>query len=372
MPNLLVLSFNQQRVSIAPGASGELTVSVQNLSTLLDQVALRAQGLNPDWVQIIPPTLPVFAQGQASARILISIPLDVNQAVAGLYSFTITGAMQENKGQEATTSAEIEIELTGDYQVLMEHGESVNDKDARYPLKVQNSANAPLHLRLSSSDEGGAAWYKFDPYLLKVPPASQATALVTARPKIQDETEHVIKFSLVAQGEFLPQGGAAVAAPSQQVEGQFVQVPLPKKFARVHLSIQPPTVQAQAEATYEVTVGNSGDLGTRVHLSGMDKDQALIYEFETPDNALLDLPPGKESRIKLTVHPAGPIKRQETLPFRVTATPADGAESAIAEATYVHHAPFPYTILIGAVIMLCVGWIAIVAIAWFLIRPLIH
>ncbi len=368
MPNLLILSVNQPRVSIPPGTSGELALTVQNLSTLLDQVTLTIQGVNPEWVQIIPPTLPVFAQGQASARLLFTIPIDIQQAVAGVYPLTISGVMQENKGQQAEISAELEIQLVGDYRLLMEHGESVNEHDMRYPLRVQNGANALLQVRLSSSDENNAAWYKFDPYILKIPPAMEVAARLTTRPKQLDESEHLVKFNLITQGEFLPEKSPAVPAPEQQVEGQFVQVAAPKKYARLHMSIQPATVESRTEGIYQLTLSNSGNLESKVRLSGSDQGQALTYEFESTD---VDLPPGKESRVKLVVRPVNP-KRKETVAFRIIATPTDGSESAMADASYTHLVKFPYAILIGAALIACIGWIALATLVWWYLQPRLH
>ena len=75
MSNSILLSVDKKRVSVAPGASVEFAVTAQNLTTLLDQVALRVEGLNADWTQIVPPYLPVFGQGQATARVIVPRPL---------------------------------------------------------------------------------------------------------------------------------------------------------------------------------------------------------------------------------------------------------------------------------------------------------
>src|SRR5207247_10828837 len=70
----ILLSTEPKRVSLAPGANAELSVHVQNLTSLVDQIALRVEGVAPNWVQLIPPYLPVFAQGNASARVVIPPP----------------------------------------------------------------------------------------------------------------------------------------------------------------------------------------------------------------------------------------------------------------------------------------------------------
>src|SRR4051812_19953781 len=96
MASSILLSIDRDRISVAPGASVEFAVKVQNLTTLLDQVAIRVDGVDPAWVQVVPPYLPVFAQGTASARVIVSPSAAPALSPAGLYKVWIHGKPQEN------------------------------------------------------------------------------------------------------------------------------------------------------------------------------------------------------------------------------------------------------------------------------------
>ncbi len=384
MPNQLVLSTDKDHLSVAPGTRGELNIQVQNLSTLLDQVTLDVQGIDPGWVQIIPQTLPVFAQGQAGARIVISPPLDPTISVAGIYPVSIHGVMQENKGQEAATAFDLEIQLTGDYRLQLDQARP-NGKDTSFPIKIANEANALLELRFSCNDAASASWYKFDPYLVKVPPAGEGQALLTTRPRKLDKQQHIINFNLTAEGEFLPQSTVAIAASSQQASGQFVQAALPKEPARLGITLDPPTAELQiqipafashkhaptekpVEATYAVTIGNSGELPAVVHLAGLAQDETLAFRFDPTE---LTLGPGSEGHSichvtaiekKQTVESVSQRVREllktyseETKPFSVSALPVDAAvPAASAKAVLlVKLKRFPWAMVGAGVLGVC-------------------
>jgi hypothetical protein len=86
---VILLSADKRRVSVAPGATVELNVTVENLSALLEQVTVSIAGIDPQWVQVVPQVLPVFAQSQATARVIISAPRDPARALAGIWPLEI-------------------------------------------------------------------------------------------------------------------------------------------------------------------------------------------------------------------------------------------------------------------------------------------
>src|SRR5262245_14600302 len=116
MASSILLSVDRDRISVAPGASVEFVVKVQNLTTLLDQVAIRVDGVDPTGIQVVPPFLPVFAQGTASARVIVPPPASPAQSPAGRYKLWVHGKPQESNGEEGQGSLELEVQLIGDYQ----------------------------------------------------------------------------------------------------------------------------------------------------------------------------------------------------------------------------------------------------------------
>ncbi len=335
MANQILLAVNQRRLSVAPGASVDLAVTAQNLTTLLDQVAVRAEGVDPSWTQVIPAYLPVFAQGQATARVVFQPPRDPAAAVAGIYPLRVCGSSQEYPGHEGDATTELEVQLVGDYRFWLERADAHDHQEAVYHVKVDNAANAPLQLQFKGSDPASALWFKFDPFQLTVPPGGQAAASLTLRAKNASPGERSLPFSLVAQGEYRPKDEAPVAAPAHQVAGQFVQ----GAPARLTLALLPPEVETPDGATFQVRVGNPGAAPITIQLSGADAQGILEFDFEHVQVSLLPQSEKTvETRVRLKAPPT-PGGRTHAA-FTVTAQPLDSGASAVtAEATFEQRAP---------------------------------
>ncbi|MBN1399585.1 MAG: hypothetical protein JXA74_02035 [Anaerolineae bacterium] len=325
-----LLSVDRTRVSVAPGASVELAVTVQNLTTLLDQVSVRLEGIDPDWVQVVPLHLPVFGQGTATARVIIQPPRDPARALAGVYPLRVCASSQVNPGQEGETASELHIQLEGDYRIALGPGRT-REAEMSYPITVQNDSNASLQVHFAAQDAQDALWYKFDPFQLVVPAGGQATAALTVMPRRAGSAQRAIAFGLSVTGEYMLQGGERVPAPAREAAGQFAPMAVPA----LSISLRPSQIENAVPAQYEVRVSNPGLLPVSVRLSATDPAHNLDFDFAPPQLALA---PQTDQRAVLVVRPRtlpGPGERRVSR-FRATATPLESAVPAVsAEATLV-------------------------------------
>jgi hypothetical protein len=345
MASPILLSVDTDRISVAPGASVEFAVLVQNLTTLIDQVALRVDGVDPTWVQIVPPFLPVFAQSTSSARVIVSPPNNFAQAAAGLYSLQVSGKAQENGGAEGQAAAVLEVQPAGDYQLKLGPGRAAGYQETAYPLSVQNSANSPLRLHLSGADKNDALWYKFEPFQLLIAAGSAATVTLTIRAKQPAANRQLIIFGVMAAGDYELRGAPALAAPTRQLAGQYVQV----APAALMLSLNPAQAEGATGSAYELRVGNPGGVPVTVQLSATTDDAALVLRLNP---VLLSLGPQAEARARLDVEAGarGAAGGKHASTFHVRAVTNDGAaQPAEIEGRFVQVAaapkPFPWLML---------------------------
>ncbi len=365
MGSQILLSVDKKNLTVAPGANVTLAVTVQNLTTLLDQVSVRADGVDTAWVQVIPPYLPVFAQGEATARIVIQPPREPSQAVAGQYPLRVRGASQEFPGQESEAESRLVVQLVGDYRFWLEHA-TRDGQEAIFPLKVQNDANAPLRLQFKGNDDQDALWFKFDPFQLEVQPGQVSSAMLTLKAKKTAPEARTLTFSLTAQGEYVPRDGNPVAAPTHHISGEFVQ----GAPARLNISIHPLQVQGNESGSYTLRVGNPGAAPATVELVGSGDDSALAFDFEP---ARVDLAPQSEASVSLTVRPRSlastPLPEQHV--FQVTARSLDGQAAPVSsEATFVQlgaapaprATPFPWLAVLAGLLFLFLAALLLVII----------
>ncbi|MBE3145499.1 MAG: hypothetical protein IMZ61_16480, partial [Planctomycetes bacterium] len=217
MAQQIMLSTDKNRVTVAPGAKTELSVTIQNLTTLVDDVSVSVAGVDQSWVQVVPPHVPIFAQGDASVRVIFQPPADPLRALAGLYPLQITGTLQEQASQPVDTAVELEVQFGGDYRIELGKGTAPNNQEAVFPFKVRNDANAPLNLQCSGEDAQNFFWYKFDPFQFTVPPGGEATSTLSIRSRQPASGGQTVNFTLRTQGEWPITGMSSIAAAAKQV-----------------------------------------------------------------------------------------------------------------------------------------------------------
>jgi uncharacterized membrane protein len=293
MAQQIILTSDKKQVTVAPGAKTEFNVIIQNLTTLLDDVAVTLTGLDPAWVEVVPAHVPVFAQGEASVRVIVKPPLDPARAQAGVYPLQVNGRSQES-GQQAATNLELEIQFGGDYRIEVGSGTALNPQEASFPLKVRNDANAALTLRCTGADPQNVFWYKVDPYQISVPPGGEVSAQLGIRSRQSAPGSEQVLFSLSAQGEWTLSGGTVVSAPLHQVNGQWGQV----EPTTLGVEIHPYPADTSGRASYQVVVNNPGVSNETAALEGSSADGLLGFQFNP---AQVNLAPKSQAAVNLLV-----------------------------------------------------------------------
>lgn len=292
----IVLAVDKPRLSIVPGASDQLGITVRNLTTLVDEVALRLEGIDPSWVEIVPAHVPVFGSNSSTASAVIRLPR--TSALAGAYTLSILAASQQSPGQEGSASAELEVQLSGEYRAALETAQGSGAQEAAYSIKVQNQSNAPLALTFRGSDPENALWYKFEPLQLTVQAGETGATMLTVRAKQWASQPQRVAFDVLSEGSYLLRGGAHFAAQPQHVAGEFLQSPAPTLSLRVR-----PVREQDEQGLFEIDVANPGLSPVTVELT-MDADpDELEFSFQPPR---LILPAQGEGRAMLRLRAVRP------------------------------------------------------------------
>jgi len=316
MAQHLILTSDKKQVSVAPGAKTEFSVTIQNLTTLLDDVALSVSGIDPAWVEVVPAHAPVFAQGEAAVRVIIKPPLDSAAAQAGIYPLQVTGRSQEQAGAQAAVNLDLEIQFIGDYRIEVGSGTPLNPLEATFPVKIRNEANASLTLRCTGADPQNAFWYKFDPFQINVPAGGETIAQLGIRSRQAVANAQQVTFSVSAQGEWAIGGSASYPAPAHQVSGQRGQA----GPAILSVEIRPYPQEPGGQARYQVIISNPGPAAESAVLEGGSQEGLLGFQF---DPSQVSLAPASRTAVNLLVWLAQNAANQpaQFYDFWVTARP---------------------------------------------------
>jgi len=330
MATQLILSSDINRVTVSPGAQAELSVTIKNLTTLVDDVSVTVNGIDKSWVQVVPPHVPVFAQGEAAVRVIFQPPADPLHTLAGIYPLVIGGLLQEQDSEQAETRVDLEIQFGGDYRIELGKSSSANNQEAVFPFKVHNDANAPLNIRCTGEDPQNAFWYKFDPFQFTVPSGSVTTSTLSIRARQPAQDNRKVVFTLKAQGEWAITGMSSIEASLKQVNGQWEQGAQPNLM----VTIEPPRIENTSSGNYQLVVNNPGLTTETVILEGSTADSRLGFRFNPTQ---FTLKPQSQGIATLTVWPitANP-GGQTAIDFWVTARSGSGkSKPGSTQATFV-------------------------------------
>src|SRR5262249_20227385 len=146
------LTVDSPSLTVLPGGDAEGLLSIENLSTLMLGVELGVEGVDPDWTEVIPREATAFPQRQVEARVIVRAPAELDRAVAGLYPLRVRGSPREYLDQSAEAAVELEVQLVGDYDAVLEQAAGRAVRETTYPIRVRNRANAPARVRFEASD----------------------------------------------------------------------------------------------------------------------------------------------------------------------------------------------------------------------------
>ncbi len=338
----LMLSVEPKRLSVSPGATGECALTLQNLSTTVDQATIGVEGIPPDWTQAIPPVVPVFAQGQkATTRLTIQPPRDAALALAGDYAMRVTATSQEQAGLVVREPIELNVPFSGDYELRLQAPAAAPANEASYGLTVVNRANAPLGARLSATDAEGRLTFKFSPLNVDVPAGGSAAVTVTVRPKAAPREPRTTAFELAAQGEYRLAGNKIVPAAAHNVGSEYAEIPpapepppLPPP-ATLRLTIEPAQLTDAEFARYAVQVQNLTAGTVAVRLTVSVDAQALEARIAAPTLTLAPMAAGVAS---MTVEARTRFEASEQRVHRIEVaarTDNEAANSTTAHAVFV-------------------------------------
>ncbi|MFN8499765.1 MAG: hypothetical protein U0641_18075 [Anaerolineae bacterium] len=331
MAALIALSIDKTYVNVRPGASTELLATIQNRSAQLDQPALRVEGVDPNWVEIVPPAVLVFAQGQATARIIFHPPAAVEGALAGAYPVRITALSREKPGEAESQTAELRVERVGAWALDVTPGEARGTPDATYQVSVRNKGNALLTLNLRANDSANALFAVFNPFALSVPAGEAAQATLSVRPRRANTDGRRLTVTITGEGQFHLHNSPPAPAPPVSATTQYV---LPEAAA-LALDVSPLQIEDTSGGQFRIQVGNPGWAPVTVTLTASDADGHIGYRFDPPR---LTLGPQTTdyTTLYVTVKTPSPADGPRDDHIRVAATPEGAPEQAVWQDVVLH------------------------------------
>ena len=317
MSAIIRVALSRKALQIEPGQVGELTVTIQNLSEIVDQYLIEIEGIDDTWVSASPSRMSLFPQDQGQVTVRLSPP---GTARAGTYDLAVKVVSRENPVEWTTVHAEVEVAPVFLFDVgLAPQRKSTLGEDAAFRVRLSNPGNVDVTIGLSASDPEDACTYSFEPPQVVVGAGASAEASLAVVPRQPaGERAKLHSFTVKAVPVDAPQR-------AQTVSGQLECLP---RVVSVELGLWPRRRSAVGAGSFQVQLDNRGNTDLTLSLEGTDPGEACAYRFEPH---IVTVTAGQSMQIPLTVAPIGrpPADKPRLYEFTVRAVPENAPHKAV-------------------------------------------
>jgi hypothetical protein len=191
------LSLSNASLETAPGASADTLIRVQNLSTIVDRLHIRVDGLDPTWWTVSVPTLSFFPGDRGESRLTIRPPKEA-EAIAGSYSFRVKVVSEANPEDESVVTAVLVLRGFVSCEVELSPAKATG-RIGTYRINARNSGNTDAVLRLEGKDQEEALTFRFSRDKVTVPSGGTSQVELAVAPKKGGEQKKAYYFQVVSQ-----------------------------------------------------------------------------------------------------------------------------------------------------------------------------
>ena len=177
------------RASVAPsslevpavGQAVETTLTVQNKGSVVDQVLIEVEGLNPQWYTLSVSSVSLFPGDQDQVTIRLQPPKDPT-IKAGDYPFTVKLTSKADPQNRTTIAGQLTIRPQVSYAFEVTPQRATARRQAKFRITLTNAGNADVRFSLSASDREESCVFKFDTPEPSVPARSKRQVALSVRP----------------------------------------------------------------------------------------------------------------------------------------------------------------------------------------------
>jgi serine/threonine protein kinase len=179
-PNRIGIATNQKTLTITPGQTLPVQVTLTNLGNTVDWFTPTVEGVPPDWVQGAGRQVQLNPGSQETVDMRMSVArTPANRAQD--YPVTIRARSREKPNESNTTQAVWTVLPFKDDALRLEPRRVIGRGRAKYSVVVQNSGNAPNTYSLTGEDDEQKMDYGFESNPVPVEPGYEARVPLNLR-----------------------------------------------------------------------------------------------------------------------------------------------------------------------------------------------
>lgn len=212
-----VASLSTQRLDVAPGGIAELTVTVTNTGTIVDEVEIAVASQVASCASVMPSAVQVYPGQHATAQVTVSAPPD-DGLWAGTHPLVIRLTSSRGEGRSELQAAVVVAAQVGMTARLVPPQTSGRSVRFQHRVELENHGNTPLHVTLQPRDDyGRVRWPRLPRATVVRPGRTETTELAARTRRNWRGGTDAHPFEVTAHGEPEADDGEAV---DQRLQGR--------------------------------------------------------------------------------------------------------------------------------------------------------
>jgi hypothetical protein len=202
-------------LQVGAGESAETSITIKNQSQIVDQFAVKIEGIDPSWWNLSTVSVSLFPGDQDDVKLTFRPPKEA-ESRAGSYPFQVKVISQANT--QDFTIAEGYMMLKGfvDWEVEMSPTR-VTGKSGTFHIKLKNAGNSDVNVNFDTKDPEEALVFQFDKPAINVPAGGTAQVNLNVKPK-KGEPKKVYSFQVFCRSAEAKPGARDAKMLSGQLE----------------------------------------------------------------------------------------------------------------------------------------------------------
>ena len=174
---MIRVSALPQRLELAPGGAGLISVSITNTSQVIDQYSIAVFGIDPGWVNALNQLVSLFPGETETVMLDFQLPIDYPASIRPL---TVSVSSADSPDHFELAHVELEITEATTTSVSVDPTMVTAGKSATFGLAVTNKGNAPVLARPFAIDPEDLAEFVIKPADVLVAPGRTQIVQIAA------------------------------------------------------------------------------------------------------------------------------------------------------------------------------------------------
>jgi hypothetical protein len=216
------VAFSPERLQLPPDSQAEVTLRVTNRASVVDQLVLRVEGIDPSWLRVVIPDASLMPGATGTLRLRIQVPA-ADAAPAGVHQVHL--AVASRSDPQAVTAVDLPLEIlpVGGFEIVIAPELLRTRRTGVFRVRVTNRSTAERVVTLAATDPDEALQLSLARRDLDLPSGASEEVRLSARPvhrPLFAAGEQIYRFTVVAQPELAD--GVEVAELLAGVEATLI------------------------------------------------------------------------------------------------------------------------------------------------------